>query len=127
MREEERRRREERREQETIEEESRVRREERRAAAEALSADLERGRAVPIELFDLTSLHVEGRTGGQEEEVDRSQELEELEELEELPPSYSLAEGLDQLPSYEEAQARSKHYSKHQMVTETTLLLALRH
>ena len=106
MREEERRRREERREQETIEEESRVRREERRAAA-----DLERGRAVPIELFDLTSLYVEGRTGGGEEEVDRSQELEELEEL---PPSYSLAEGLDQLPTYEEAQARSKHYSKHQ-------------
>ena len=62
-------------------------------------------RTAQLDLFDLSGIRTEQRVedmveveGGEEDIVSSDQHLEAL------PPSYSLAEGLDQLPDYKEAE-----------------------
>jgi len=56
----------------------------------------------PLDLFDLGSIHVEEIPEETQEEQGQGHNIRGH-NLEPLPPSYSHAQGLDQLPSYEEA------------------------
>ena len=69
-------------------------------------------RTAQLDLFDLSGIRTEQRVeeiaeGGEvEEEVSSDQHLDPL------PPSYSLAEGLDQLPDYKEAEVFQHNFVK---------------
>ena len=60
-----------------------------------------------LDLFDLTNINV----GEASEEEESDSEGGRGQNLDALPPSYSCAEGLDQLPSYTEAEVGGPYYS----------------
>ena len=80
--------------------------EEERRRVMMLEAERERmARTAQLDLFDLSGIRTEQRLeeiveveGGEQGVVSSNQHLDPL------PPSYSLAEGLDQLPDYKEAE-----------------------
>ena len=62
-------------------------------------------RTAQLDLFDLSDIRTEQRVvEDMAEEVEGDEEVSSDRHLEALPPSYSLVEGLDQLPDYTEAE-----------------------
>ena len=87
--------------------------EEERRRVMMLEAERARmARTAQLDLFDLSDIGTEQRTeemaevGGSELEVSSDRHLDAL------PPSYSLAEGLDQLPDYTEAEVFKHNFVK---------------
>ena len=80
--------------------------EEERRRVMMLEAERERmARTAQLDLFDLSGIRTEQRVEEIADEVEGSeQEVSSDRHLDALPPSYSLAEGLDQLPDYTEAE-----------------------
>ena len=78
--------------------------------------EAERARTAHLDLFDLSDIRMDG-IGVENSAVDGNEEEESTNRhLDVLPPSYSLAEGLDQLPDYTEAEVnisymKRKYYS----------------
>ena len=72
--------------------------------------EAERARTAHLDLFDLSDIRMDG-IGVENSAVDGNEEEESTNRhLDVLPPSYSLAEGLDQLPDYTEAEVNIKLY-----------------
>ena len=65
--------------------------------------EAERARTARLDLFDLSDIRMDG-IGVENSAVDGNEEESTNRHLDVLPPSYSLAEGLDQLPDYTEAE-----------------------
>ena len=87
------------------EEEWGARIEEERRRVMMLEAERARmARTAQLDLFDLSDIGTEQRTEEMAEVGGSEQEVSSDRHLDALPPSYSLAEGLDQLPDYTEAE-----------------------
>ena len=79
--------------------------EEERRRVMMLEAERARmARTAQLDLFDLSDIGTEQRTEEMAEVEGSEQEVSSDRHLDALPPSYSLAEGLDQLPDYTEAE-----------------------
>ena len=76
--------------------------EEERRRVVMLEAERARmARMAQLDLFDLSGIRTEHRV---EDMVEVEEVVSSDQHLDPLPPSYSLAEGLDQLPDYKEAE-----------------------
>ena len=79
--------------------------EEERRRVMMLEAERARmARTAQLDLFDLSDIGTEQRADEMAEVGGSEQEVFSDRHLDALPPSYSLAEGLDQLPDYTEAE-----------------------
>ena len=79
--------------------------EEERRRVMMLEAERARmARTAQLDLFDLSDIGTEQRAEEMAEVGGSEQEVSSDRHLDALPPSYSLAEGLDQLPDYTEAE-----------------------
>ena len=79
--------------------------EERRRVMMLEAERVRMARTTELDLFDLSDIRTEQRVEEIVGEVDGSeQEVSSDRHLDALPPSYSLAEGLDELPDYTEAE-----------------------
>ena len=86
--------------------------EERRRVMMLESERARMARTAQLDLFDLSDIGTEQRAE-EMAEVERSeQEVSSGRHLDALPPSYSLAEGLDQLPNYAEAEVFKENFGK---------------
>ena len=85
--------------------------EEERRRVMMLEAERARmARTAQLDLFDLSDIGTEQRVEEMAEVEGNEEEVSSDRHLDALPPSYSLAEGLDQLPDYTEAEV-FKHKS----------------
>ena len=87
--------------------------EEERRRVMMLEAERARmARTAQLDLFDLSDIGTEQRTEEMAEVGGSEQEVSSARHLDALPPSYSLAEGLDQLPDYTEAEVFKHNFVK---------------
>ena len=87
--------------------------EEERRRVMMLEAERARmARTAQLDLFDLSDIGTEQRTEEMAEVEGSEQEVSSDRHLDALPPSYSLAEGLDQLPDYTEAEVFKHNFVK---------------
>ena len=87
--------------------------EEERRRVMMLEAERARmARTAQLDLFDLSDIGTEQRTEEMAEVGGSEQEVSSGRHLDALPPSYSLAEGLDQLPDYSEAKVFKHNFVK---------------
>ena len=87
--------------------------EEERRRVMMLEAERARmARTAQLDLFDLSDIGTEQRTEEMAEVGGSEQEVSSDRHLDALPPSYSLAEGLDQLPDYTETEVFNHNYVK---------------
>ena len=87
--------------------------EEERRRVMMLEAERARmARTAQLDLFDLSDIGTEQRTEEMAEVGGSEQEVSSDRHLDALPPSYSLAEGLDQLPDYTEAEVFKHNFVK---------------
>ena len=87
--------------------------EEERRRVMMLEAERARmARTAQLDLFDLSDIGTEQRADEMAEVESGEQEVSSDRHLDALPPSYSLAEGLDQLPDYTEAEVFKHNFEK---------------